>query len=110
MPVLWCGSLSRLSPDGGKPSMLRLAIYRPTVKTGILKGGIIVSIEKLEELKYSSPTSIDFHWDLVEFMKYTISVFKSQSKEIADLRKELAKKEDAIDIGDVIKEARLRNG
>ncbi len=39
-----------------------------------------------------------------------INILKHQSDQIADLRQKLAKKEDAIDIGDVIKEARLRNG
>ena len=48
-----------------------------------------MSIEKLEKIKNRAPTSIDFHWDLLEFMKYTISVFKSQSDEIDNLRKQL---------------------
>ncbi len=71
-----------------------------------------MSIEKLEKAKeyflnvdkFNDREAIDW------FMKFTINIFKDQSDEIAELKKELAQKEDAIDIGDVIKEARLRNG
>lgn len=62
-------------------------------------------IEKLEEM-INSRGGYTFS---VTF-RVILDILKSQSDQIADLRQELAKKEDAIDIGDVIKEARLRNG
>jgi len=95
-------------------------------RAGILKGGIIVSIEKLEELDEDITDFIELladkpneledlnplfaHINIVKILYQLIPILKHQSDQIADLRQELAKKEDAIDIGDVIKEARLRNG
>lgn len=64
-----------------------------------------MSIEKLEEMVNSRggyTFSVTF--------RIILDILKHQSDQIADLRQELAKKENAIDIGDVIKEARLRNG
>ena len=43
------------------------------------------------------------------FMQHTINIFKDQSDMIADLRKELAQKENIIDVND-IKEMRNLNG
>ena len=41
--------------------------------------------------------------DIGLFMEYTISLFKDQSDEMAELRKELAQKEDAIVVDDKTK-------
>ena len=61
-----------------------------------------MSIEKLEK------TYVDYiqrprqyqHY-IGMFMQYTINVLKDQSDMIADLRKQLAQKEDKIDVKDI---------
>ena len=74
-----------------------------------------MSIKQLEEIKDDyhkrvGGTTIK-HEDLYikQFMQRTITTFKEQSDMIADLRQELAQKQDAIDINN-IKEVRNLNG
>lgn len=70
-----------------------------------------MSIKKLEEIREIFKDRINLDMlNIGIFMGYVISLLKDQSDQIADLRQELAEKEDAINIGDIIKEARLRNG
>lgn len=82
-----------------------------------------MSIEKLEKLK----EDYDKDWkrfmennkhlsinikqtEMQRLLKILIPILKTQSDQIADLRQQLAKKEDSINIDSVTKEARLRNG
>jgi hypothetical protein len=79
-----------------------------------LKGGIIVSIEKLENIKknftikYNVIRTKEFLVEINEgyglirqFMNYTIDILKHQSDQIADLHQALAQKEDVIDYDNV---------
>ena len=92
------------------------ALQNQMSRQAYIKGGIIVSIERLKEIKKEFAikyndirhkeflTEINEGYGLIQqFMICTIN-------ELIDLKQQLAKKENAIDIGDVIKEARLRNG
>jgi len=66
-----------------------------------------MSIEKLEEIKdkYNntfndeSQTYRELH--TLEFMFEAINTFKDQSDEIANLRQDLAKKEDVIEVNNI---------
>lgn len=70
-----------------------------------------MSIEKLEKIMdfyiedYRNGKTVN----LCIFLTEVIDTFKHQSNQIADLRQELSKKEDVIDVNN-IKEVRRQNG
>ena len=61
-----------------------------------------MSIDKLEKtyVDYVNRPRQYQHY-IGMFMQYTIAMFKEQSDIIADLRQQLAQKEDAIDVNDI---------
>jgi len=70
-----------------------------------------MSIEKMEKTRddyYNFNTGSSRDYYIGSFMTDTINTLKSQSDAIADLRKELAKKEDIFDVNEV-KEVRNLN-
>jgi len=68
-----------------------------------------MSIVKLEDILIDYLECEPVGDDISKFMQTTIDLFKDQSDEIANLRQELAKKEDVIDVNE-IKEVRNLNG
>jgi len=65
-----------------------------------------VSIEKLGSIQVSyhetCKNRIDYESEKInQFMQTTIDTFKDQSDEIANLRQELAKKEDVIEVNEI---------
>jgi len=68
-----------------------------------------MSIEKLEKIFDEYYNKRQSALNIGEFMLMIIDTLKDQSDEIANLRQELAKKEDVIEVNE-IKEVRNLNG
>jgi len=70
-----------------------------------------LSIEGLEKIEYEYKNILIGGSKILisRFMESTIDTFKDQSDEIANLRQELAKKEDVIEVNE-LKEVRNLNG
>jgi len=106
-------SLNRIQPSGRAKELVVTSNGANTLLWGRqLKRRFQMSIEKLEEIKndYINRNIIyNGNYEIGCFMITTIDILKDLTQEKQNIYKELAQKEDAIDVND-IKEVKNLNG